>query len=156
MTRSVPSSVPSGSLWSRTVPRSPVPGEGSRHFCPHCILSEPSRTQRSQMLEGAKLYFHREEMGQGQLPTVGVGPPAGGLSRWWVQGTWPMWTPLCRRGRSLFPAVEGRSSTAAGQVPCHTHALEQDRPLCPKQGKMIPHGAGGAGPCSPRKPSLGS
>lgn len=102
------------------------------------------RTQCSQILEGAKLYFHREEMGQGQLPTAGVGPPGrSGLSRWWIQGNWPMGTPLCHRGRNLFPPVEDRSSTAAGQVPCDTHALEKERPLCLKQGKIIPHSEGG-------------
>lgn len=106
LARSVPSSLPSGSLWSSMVPRSPVPGEDSRHFYPHCILlPESSRTQCSQIRDGAKLYFHREEMGQGQLPTVGVGPPwPSGLSQWWIRGNWPMWTPLCHRGRNLFPS----------------------------------------------------
>lgn len=38
LARSVPSSLPSGSLWSSMVPRSPVPGEDSRYFYPLCIL----------------------------------------------------------------------------------------------------------------------
>ena len=139
LARSVPSSLPSGSLWSSMVPRSPVLGEGSRHFYPHCILlPEPSGTQCSQILGGAKLYFHREEMGQGQLPTVGVGPPwLSGLSRCWVQGNWPLWTPLCHRGRSLFPPRGQVQQRCWPGAMWHTR-LRKRAPIVPEAWKDNP------------------
>ena len=67
---------------------------------------------------------------------------------------------LCATVEGACSLPEDRSNSAAGQVPCDTHALEKEHPLCLKHGKIIPQSgrpsAGGVGPFSRRKPSVGS
>ena len=67
---------------------------------------------------------------------------------------------LCATVGGTCSLPEDRSNSAAGQVPCDTHALEK-APIAPEAGKDNPTqsgrpSAGGVGPFSWRKPSLGS
>lgn len=151
VTWSVPSSVPSGSLWSRTVPTSPVPGEGSRHFCPHCILSKntvQSNTGRSKALlsqrrDGARSASHS-----------GCGSPRE------VRPLSVVDTGQLAYGDSSVPPWKEPVPSRGGQVQhcCWPGAMRHTcfrkrAPTVPEAGKDNPTqrgrpGAGGAGPFS--------